>query len=74
MIIEPIREALETAGTEVEFPTFTVLCFPGFSTSILHKGEVSVYEVEKQNFTFEFAAEDVKAFDIKYELNIPAFR
>ena len=67
--VEPIREALLIAGDKIYFPEFDILCFPGFNISVLYKNEVSVYEVEKQNFTFQVATEDVFTFNIEAEMD-----
>lgn len=56
--IEPISTALEIAGIPLAFDSFDLMCFPGFSTSVLYKGEVSLYEVEKQNFVFQVSLEE----------------
>ena len=66
--VEPIRQALDIAGEALYFPNFDILSFPGFNVSVLYKNEVSVYEVEKQNFTFQVASEDVFKFKVKAEM------
>ena len=58
MIIEPIQQALSIAGIDLVFQDFDILGIPGFNTSVLYKGEVSLYEVEKQNFSFQVATID----------------
>lgn len=63
--VEPIRQALEMAGTSLFFKDFDILAFPGFNVSVLYKNEVSVYEVEKQNFKFEVATLDCKINSIR---------
>lgn len=56
--IEPIAKALKIAGIPLAFASFDLLSFPGFNTSVLYKGEVSLYEVEKQNFVFQVSLEE----------------
>ena len=56
--IEPINKALTIAGIPLAFDSFDLMCFPGFNTSVLYKGEVSLYEVEKQNFVFQVSLEE----------------
>lgn len=58
--IEPIEKALEIAGIYINFDNFNILAFPGFSVAVLYKNEVSVYEVEKQIFTFEVSTKSVR--------------
>ena len=55
-MIEPIDKALTIAGVDLVFPTFTIRGLPGFNVSVLYKQEVSVYEVEKQNFVFQISS------------------
>lgn len=58
MYIEPIATALAHAGISLTFDSFDILGIPGFNTSILYKGEVSLYEVERQNFNFQISTVD----------------
>ena len=63
-MIEDILGTLDLVGISLEFNSGTIKGIPGFNLSILVKGEVSPYEVEKQNFTFQVATIDCVNFDI----------
>lgn len=58
MAIEPIVKCLTISGITLSFDQFEILGIPGFNTSVLYKGEVSLYEVEKQNFSFQVSTLD----------------
>lgn len=49
---------VNAAGVDLEFPTGSVKGIPGFETQVLYKGEESLYEVEKQNFSFQLLSSD----------------
>ena len=55
---EDISLCLEIAGTTIAFDDFELLAIPGFETSMLYKGEPTMYEVEKQWFSFRIATAD----------------
>lgn len=55
---EPIALALQTCGTLLTFSQFEMYGIPGFETQVLYKGEVTVYEVERQNFSFQVSTLD----------------
>jgi hypothetical protein len=67
-MIEDVTGTLDIVGTDLEFDAFTVKGIPGFSTSILVKGEVSLYEVEVQNFTFQVSTLDCINNDLVQDL------
>jgi hypothetical protein len=59
MKTENIGKTLSIAGIDLEFSAgFTIKGIPGFSTSILYKGEPTLYIVEQQNFTFQISTLD----------------
>jgi hypothetical protein len=66
--VEPIMKGLNIAGVDIFFENFNIKCFPGFNISVLYKNEVSVYEVEKQNFTFQVSTEDYSRYNIKQDI------
>lgn len=55
---EDITTCLEIAGVTLTFQDFEILGIPGFQTSMLYKGEPTLYEVEKQWFAFQIATID----------------
>lgn len=57
-MIEDISKCLEIAGVTLAFNDFEILGIPGFETSMLYKGEPTMYEVEKQWFSFRIATVD----------------
>lgn len=57
-MVEPISEALQTCGTILTFSQFEIYGIPGFQTQVLYRGESTVYEVERQDFSFQVATED----------------
>jgi hypothetical protein len=63
--VEPIQQVLSTVGSVLTFSNIQVLGIPGFNLSILTKNEISVYEVEKQNFIFALDILDCKVNNIK---------
>jgi hypothetical protein len=63
-MMEDILGVLDIVGISLEFDSGTIKGIPGFNLSILVKGEVSPYEVEKQNFTFQVATLYCVNFDI----------
>ena len=65
---EPIRKCLAHAGEILAFDQFEILGIPGFNTSVLYRQEVSLYEVERQNFSFQIATEDCDRYRIKEDL------
>jgi len=77
--MEPIQQALTKHGEDLVFTGFTIKAFPGFNVSVLYKQEVSVYEVEKQNFVFQtaslycknnFIVKDTEFYFIEVQSNI----
>ena len=58
MIAEPRAKALTIAGTKLDFGNFDIQGIVGFNLTVLYKGEQSLYEVEKQNFSFQIATQD----------------
>ena len=61
---EPIDRVLNLTGTLLTFADFEIYGLAGFNTSVLYKGELSLYEVEKQNFTFQVATADCSLSNI----------
>lgn len=59
MISEPITKALTLAGHTLEFSGFDIKGVVGFNLSILLRGEQTLYEIEKQNFSFQVSSIDV---------------
>lgn len=57
-MIEDIRTCLTIAGITLSFADFDILAIPGFETSMLYKGEATLYEVERQWFSFRIATLD----------------
>lgn len=57
-MVEPIQQVLEIAGLDLTFPDFTISGLPGFEFNTLFKGETTVYEVTKPDFSFQVATED----------------
>jgi hypothetical protein len=55
---EDISTCLSIAGITLSFADFDILAIPGFETSMLYKGEATLYEVEKQWFSFRIATID----------------
>ena len=53
---EFIRSIVEKTGTELTFTDFSIYAIPGFDLQVLYKGEESVYEVTRQNFSFQTAS------------------
>lgn len=59
MKVENIDKILNIAGVDLEFLSgFTIKGIPGFSTSLLYKGEPTLYTIETQNFTFQISTLD----------------
>jgi hypothetical protein len=56
---EEISKCLSIAGITLTFDGFDILAIPGFESSMLYKGEATLYEVEKQWFAFQIATADV---------------
>ena len=65
---EPIEIALQTCGQLLTFDQCEIYGIPGFSTQVLYKGEVTVYEVERQNFVFEVSTLDCYENDITTDM------
>ena len=63
-MIEPITKALTVAGTTLTFGSFSIKGVLGFNISILYKGEQTLYETERQNFSFQTATTDVVEYQI----------
>lgn len=61
---ELIDKALSIGGVTLTFDDFTIKGFPGFNLTRLYRGEQSLYEIEKQNFSFQIATKDVVKYDI----------
>lgn len=57
---EPIADLLLCFGVPLEFNAFTVLGISGFDTQVLYKGETTLYEVERQNFSFCVLTKDCR--------------
>lgn len=55
---EEISRCLAIAGVSLTFQNFEIQGIPGFETSMLYKGEPTMYEVEKQWFSFQIATAD----------------
>jgi len=72
MIAEPITRALTIAGTTLTFNDFTIRGVVGFNLTVLYKGEQSLYEIEKQNFSFQIATSDVLDNEITMGLTFTA--
>ncbi len=52
------QEMLQLAGEELVFNDFTILGYPGFSTTRLYDGEASMYHVDKMEFNFHVTTAD----------------
>lgn len=50
---EDIDLCLTTCGVILSFQNFDLYGIPGFETSMLYKGEATLYEVERQWFEFQ---------------------
>ena len=66
--MEDIDFVLDTVGVNLDFDAGIIKGIPGFSTTILYKGEVSLYEVERQNFTFKVSTLVCLNFEIGIDL------
>lgn len=64
---EDIATCLEIAGVTLSFASFDILGIPGFTTSMLYKGEPTMYEVEKQWIAFRIATADHVENEIKLD-------
>ena len=62
---ELINYCLETAGEPLEFDSVIIQGIPGFDLSVLYKGETTVYEIERQNFSFMVSTVEVESNEIK---------
>lgn len=65
IVNEPLRETIDTLGIDLFFPTFEIKALPGYTTTMLYKGEASMYEVRKMIFSFMILSEDQHEFNIK---------
>jgi len=78
MKAEPILELLTTFGIPLDFNAFTVLGIPGFDTQVLYKGETTLYEVERQNFSFAVPTLDCRdnniAVGMQFAMEDTAYR
>lgn len=64
---EPIEKCLAISGVGMDFGIFQILGIPGFNISVLYKGEQSLYEIERQNFSFQISTEDAVKYQITGE-------
>jgi hypothetical protein len=62
---EPLADYFELLADTLVFDEFEIYGVPVFSTTILYKGEESMYEVERQNFAFQVMTVDVVENEIK---------
>lgn len=63
-----IQKVLASAGVDLIFPTFDFKGIPGFDLQVLYKGEESLYEVERQNVTFQVAITDLAENSVEPDL------
>lgn len=63
-----IQNTLNIAGKDLTFQGFSIKGIPGFELQTLYKGEESLYEVERQNFSFHISAADWAASQIDQDM------
>ena len=64
-IAEPLRETIDLLGIDLFFPTFDLKALPGYTSTMMYKGETSLYEVRKMLFSFMILTSDVAENNIK---------
>jgi len=67
MKLEPIIFTLNKVGVDLIFSTFSIKGVPGFNTSLLYKGEQTLYNIESHNFSFQVSLKDVTTYNISIE-------
>ena len=69
---EDIDLCLSTCGVILTFENFELYGIPGFETSMLYKGEPTLYEVERQWFEFQVStaviSEEIVALDDQFTM------
>ena len=58
------QKMLSVVNKPLIFSGFTLYSLPGFSDTMLFRGEASVYGTDAQKFTFQVSAADVKLHSV----------
>lgn len=64
---EDIDSLLDMMGEVMSFSWGEIKGIPGFDTSILYKGEVTPYEIEKQNIVFITSTKNILENNVKID-------
>lgn len=54
------QEMLQLAGELLEFPSFSVYGYPGFSNTKMYDGETSLYHINATEYLFKVTSKDVE--------------